>query len=166
MERNSWYYDIKQFYQYQTYPLRASNINMKSLQRLVMDYNLNAEMLYKRLSNGTLLRCLAGTKAKKIALQKVHKGICETHTSGHMMTMQIQRLAYFWMTMEKDNIEYIIKCHKYHMYNDKINVSIFSIQFDIPWPFAMWGINLIRPFNQKTSNKHQFIVVAIDYFIK
>jgi hypothetical protein len=30
----------------------------------------------------------------------------------------------------------------------------------------MWGINLIGHANPKANNKHRFILVAIDYFIK
>ncbi|PKI78913.1 hypothetical protein CRG98_000686, partial [Punica granatum] len=35
-----------------------------------------------------------------------------------------------------------------------------------PWPFSMWGIDVIGPINPKASNRHQFILVAIDYFTK
>ncbi|PKI35276.1 hypothetical protein CRG98_044339 [Punica granatum] len=35
-----------------------------------------------------------------------------------------------------------------------------------PWPFSMWGIDVISPINPKTSNGHMFILVAIDYFTK
>ena len=70
MDGNPWYHDIKQFIQHQKYPTGASNTNMKTLQRLAIDYYLDAEVLYKRSSNGKLLRCLDGIKAKT-ALQKV-----------------------------------------------------------------------------------------------
>ncbi|PKI49826.1 hypothetical protein CRG98_029803 [Punica granatum] len=35
-----------------------------------------------------------------------------------------------------------------------------------PWPFSMWGIDVIGPINPKASNGHLFILVAIDYFTK
>ena len=35
-----------------------------------------------------------------------------------------------------------------------------------PWPFSMWGIDMIGPINPKASNGHLFILVAIDYFTK
>ena len=60
---------------------------MKTLQRLAMDYYLDGEMLYRRSSDGTLLRSLDETEAKK-ALQKV-QGICATHISGHMIAKKI-----------------------------------------------------------------------------
>jgi hypothetical protein len=35
-----------------------------------------------------------------------------------------------------------------------------------PWPFAIWGIDVIGPINPKASNGHRFILMAIDYFTK
>ncbi|RDX73721.1 Pol polyprotein, partial [Mucuna pruriens] len=35
-----------------------------------------------------------------------------------------------------------------------------------PWPFAMWGLDMISPIEPKVSNEHRFILVAIDYFTK
>jgi hypothetical protein len=35
-----------------------------------------------------------------------------------------------------------------------------------PWPFDMWGLDVIGPINTKASNGHRFILVAIDYFTK
>ncbi|PKI43335.1 hypothetical protein CRG98_036267 [Punica granatum] len=35
-----------------------------------------------------------------------------------------------------------------------------------PWPFLMWGMDVIGPINPKASNGHLFILVAIDYFTK
>ncbi|PKI49906.1 hypothetical protein CRG98_029690 [Punica granatum] len=35
-----------------------------------------------------------------------------------------------------------------------------------PWPFSMWGMDVIGPINPKASNGHLFIFVAIDYFTK
>ena len=37
---------------------------------------------------------------------------------------------------------------------------------ETPWPFSMWGIDMIRAIEPKASNMHHFILVAIDYFTK
>jgi hypothetical protein len=53
------------------------------------------------------------------------------------------------------------------VYSDKINEAptpLFNLTS--PWPFTIWGIDVIGPINPKASNKHQFSLVAIDYFIK
>lgn len=49
----------------------------------------------------------------------------------------------------------------------KINVPPNELyQLTEPWPFPMWGINVISPINPKTSNIHRFILFAIDYLSK
>ena len=35
-----------------------------------------------------------------------------------------------------------------------------------PWPFSTWGIDIIEKIHPTTSNGHEFILVAIDYFTK
>jgi len=35
-----------------------------------------------------------------------------------------------------------------------------------PWPFSMWGIDMIGRIEPKASNGHHFKLVAIDYFTK
>ncbi|XP_061945039.1 uncharacterized protein LOC133669048 [Populus nigra] len=166
VDGNPWFYDIKRFIQYQEYPLGVSKADMKTLRRLAMEFYLDGEILYKRSFNGALLRCLDEIEAK-VALQEIHEGICATHASGHMMARQLQRSGYFWMTMEKDCIDYVRKCHKCQVYSDKINAPPAPLfNMTSPWPFAMWGIDVIGPINPKASNRHQFILVAIDYFTK
>jgi hypothetical protein len=71
------------------------------------------------------------------------------------------------MTIERDCIEYVTKCHKYQVYSDKINEAptpLFNLTSS--WPFTIWGIDVIGPINPKVNNKHQFSLVAIDYFTK
>ena len=36
----------------------------------------------------------------------------------------------------------------------------------VPWPFSMWGIDVIGAIEPKSSNEHRFILVAINYFTK
>ncbi|RVW59103.1 hypothetical protein CK203_104560 [Vitis vinifera] len=35
-----------------------------------------------------------------------------------------------------------------------------------PWPFSVWGIAIIGKISPKSSNGHEYILVAIDYFTK
>ena len=35
-----------------------------------------------------------------------------------------------------------------------------------PWPFSIWGIDIIGKISLKSSSGHDFILVAIDYFTK
>ena len=69
--------------------------------------------------------------------------------------------------METDCIEYVRKCHKCQIYADKVNAPPFPLHNLVaPWPFSMWGMDVIGPIEPKASNGHRFILVAIDYFTK
>ena len=35
-----------------------------------------------------------------------------------------------------------------------------------PWPFSVWGIDVIGKVSPKSSSVHEYILVAIDYFTK
>ena len=66
-----------------------------------------------------------------------------------------------------DYINYVRKCHKCQIYADKIHVPPMSLNVMVsPWPFSMWGMDVIGPITPKSSNSHRFIFVVIDYFIK
>ncbi|XP_073261097.1 uncharacterized protein [Populus alba] len=83
------------------------------------------------------------------------------------MARQMQRSGYFWMTMEKDCIDYVRKCHKCQVYSDKINAPPSPLfNMTSPWPFAMWGIDVIGQSTQRPAISIKFILVAIDYFTK
>ncbi|RVW89799.1 hypothetical protein CK203_034447 [Vitis vinifera] len=56
---------------------------------------------------------------------------------GHMLARKIMRTSYFWLTMETDYCQFIQR---------------------------LWGINIIGKILSKSSNGHEFILVAIDYF--
>ena len=57
----------------------------KILRRMVMDYYLDGDALYKRSFDETLLRCLN----EKEALQEIHERIYITHANKHMMARQM-----------------------------------------------------------------------------
>ncbi|GKU89512.1 hypothetical protein SLEP1_g3641 [Rubroshorea leprosula] len=113
-----------------------------------------------------LLRCVDETEAKQVMIE-VHEGICGTHANGRMLARKILRAGYYWLTMEHDCIKYARACHKCQIYVDHINAPPSLLHnMSAPWPFSMWGIDVIRAINPKASNGHQFILVAIDYFTK
>jgi len=161
-----WYHDIQVYIKAREFPPRASRNDKRMIRRLALGCFPSGEILYKMSSNGELLRCVDAKEARRI-LFETHEGNCATHANGHMMAKQIMRREYFWTTMEKDCIEYFRKCHKCQIYADPINVPPHQL-FNLvsPWPFAMWGIDVISPINPKASNGHRFILVAIDYFSK
>ena len=118
---------------------------------MAIGFFLDGEVLYKKSKDQVLLRCVDAVEAKKI----MH----EIHEENHA--------GYYWMTLESDCIDYVRKCHKCQIYVDKIHVSPTSLNVMVsPWPFSMWGMDMIGPITPKASNGHRFIFVVIDYFTK
>ena len=71
------------------------------------------------------------------------------------------------MTMESNFIKYMKHCHACQIYANRINAPPQELHvMSAPWPFSMWGIDMIDPITLKASNGHRFILVAIDYFTK
>ncbi|KAG8488270.1 hypothetical protein CXB51_018004 [Gossypium anomalum] len=161
-----WYHDILRYVKNCEYPNQATENDKRTLRRLTSDYVLDGEILYKRRKDQVLLRCVDAVGAKKI-LEEVHEGVCGTHANGFTMARKIMRFGYYWSKMEGDCISYAKKCHKCQIYGDKIHVPPSPLHvMTSPWPFSMWGMDVIGPLSPKASNAHRFIFVVIDYFTK
>ncbi|XP_031375657.1 uncharacterized protein LOC116190138 [Punica granatum] len=138
----------------------------KTLRRLTAHYFLSGETLYRRSFDATLLRCVDENEAQRL-MGEIHEGSCGPHMSGLMLTKKLMRLGYFWSTMEADCAKHVRHCHLCQVYADQIKAPPNELRpMAAPWPFSMWGIDVIGPINPKASNGHMFILVAIDYFTK
>ena len=150
----------------QEYPCNASALDKKTLRRLSANFFISNGVLYKRNHDMILLRCVDRREAD-LLIHDVHEGDFGTHASGHTMAKKIIRAGYFWLTLESDCIKYARKCHKCQIYADKMHVPPTPLNvLSSPWPFSMWGIDMIGAIEPKASNGHRFILVAIDYFTK
>ena len=76
-------------------------------------------------------------KAKRI-LKEVHEGFYGMHANGHRMAIQVMRSGYYWLTLEKDYIDYAQNYHKCQIYADKIHVPPIPLHVMIAiWPFSL-----------------------------
>jgi len=161
-----WFHDILEYIKNQRYPEQANENDKRTIRRMAAGFVLDGDILYKRGKDQMLLRCVDDVEARKI-LEEVHEGICGTHANGFNMARKIMRLGYYWLTMESDCINFARKCHKCQIYGDKIHVAPSPLHvMTSPWPFSMWGMDVIGPISPKASNGHRFIFVVIDYFTK
>ncbi|PHT97180.1 hypothetical protein BC332_33883 [Capsicum chinense] len=86
---------------------------------------------------------------------------------GHVLSKKILREGYYWLTMEKDSIQFVRKCHQCQVHGDLIRSPPVELHaMAALWPFVAWGMDVIGPIAPKASNGHRFILVAIDYFTK
>jgi hypothetical protein len=69
--------------------------------------------------------------------------------------------------MEADCADYVRRCYKCQTHADRMRIPPTELySMTSPWPFSTWGIDVIGSINPKGKYKHQFILVAIDYFTK
>ncbi|PKI45188.1 hypothetical protein CRG98_034425 [Punica granatum] len=131
-----WYEDIKHLLQTGQYPPFADRRDRKTLRRLAVHYFLSGGTLNRRSFDTTLLRCI------------------DIHESQRLME-------------ETDCVKHVRHCHRCQVYADHIKAPPNELRpMTTPWPFLMWGMDVISPINPKASNGHLFILVAIDYFTK
>ncbi|XP_027171637.1 uncharacterized protein K02A2.6-like [Coffea eugenioides] len=164
--KSPWYNDIKKFIQTGSYPPEASANDKGFLRRMASKFFLNGEVLYKRTSDLNLLRCIDEDEVQYM-MKEVHSGVCGSHMNGHLLAKKIMRTGYFWLTMERDCIDFVRRCIKCQMHGDVICAPPTELHSMIaPWPCSMWGMDVIGTIDPPASNGHRFIWVAIEYFTK
>ncbi|RVW88181.1 hypothetical protein CK203_042909 [Vitis vinifera] len=113
-----------------------------------------------------LLLCLDRAFADRV-MREVHAGVCRPHMGGHMLARKIMKTGYFWLTMETDCCQFVQRSPECQIHGDLIHVPPSELHaLTSPWPFSVWGIDIIGKISPKSSSGHEFILVAIDYFTK
>ena len=161
-----WYFDIKRYIEDKEYPPETSNNDKRTLERLASGFFLSGNILYKRNHDMVLLRCADAREVEQMLIE-VHEGSFGTHINGHAMARTIMRAGYYWLTMKSNCCVHVRKCHKCQAFADNVNALLIPLNvLATPWPFSMWGIDMIGAIEPKAWNRHRFILVAIDYFTK
>ena len=116
--------------------------------------------------DGIHLCCLKKEEAERV-MGEVHQGICDPYMNGRMLAKKILRMGYYWNMMDVDCVDYVKSCLDCQT-NATLNHVPPSELYNMtsPWPFLVWGIDVIRRIGPKASNGHKCILVAIDYFTK
>ena len=154
------------FLELRVYVDGANKGERRLIRMMAMKYILCGEWLYKRSYDGIHLRYLKKAEVERV-MEEVHHGNCGPHMNGRMLAKKILRMGYYWNTMETDCVDFI---KSYHIYQTHANLNhvppseLYSMTF--PWPFLVWGIDVIGRKALKASNRHKYILVTIDYFTK
>ncbi|KAK8957541.1 hypothetical protein KSP39_PZI001125 [Platanthera zijinensis] len=145
--------------------LHQSVKDKKKFRLKAAHYYLISDILYRKTFLSTMARCVSESEVPTI-LREVHSGECGSHSGARTLERRILRQGYFWPTMKKDSEAYArkcVQCQKFAPLQHQAAQSLRSIT--TPWPFAVWGMDLIGPFPM-ASGQRRFIVVMIDYFSK
>ena len=87
--------------------------------------------------------------------------------NGKKLAKKILRMGYYWNTMETNCISFVKSCHDYHTHANLNHVPPSELyNMTSPWPFFVWGKDMIGRITPKVSNGHEYILIAIEYFTK
>ena len=161
-----WYHDIYQFLSCGAYPETATTKDRRALRQLSTRFVICGDALYRRSPDGLLLLCQDRASANRV-MREVHAAVCGPHMGGYMLMRKIMRTGYFWLTMETYCCQFVQRCPECQMHRDLIHVPPSEFHaLTSPWPFSIWGIDIIGKISPKSSSGHEYILVAIDYFTK
>nr|XP_009761542.1 PREDICTED: uncharacterized protein LOC104213707 [Nicotiana sylvestris] len=164
--RNPWFHNIKEYLEKGEYPEGATHTQKHTLQRLANHFFHSGGILYRRIPDLGLLRCVNSKEASRL-IEEIDAGTYGPHMNGFMPAKKLLRAGYFWRTMETGCIKYVQKCHQFQVHADMIQVLPNKLNMtSSPWPFASWGMDVIGPIDPVASSGYRFILVAIDYFSK
>ncbi|KAK1563327.1 hypothetical protein Q3G72_026076 [Acer saccharum] len=122
--------------------------------------------LRKRGFSKVLQRCVTGEETKKI-LKDVHSGVCENHTGGKSLAHKVLRQGFYWPTLFAEAQRFAESCETCQkIANDIRQPPELLRSLTSPWPFAMWGLDLIGPMPTRTKGGAKHAIVAEDYFTK
>ena len=165
-EEAPWYYDIMKFLELGAYPDGANKREHRSIRMMATQYILYGGQLYRRSYDGVHLRCLKREEADRVT-KEVHQEICGPHMNGRMLAKKILRMGYYWSIMETDCVNYVKSYHDCQTHTNLNHVPPSELySMTSPWPFLVWGIDVIGRIAPKASNEHKYISVPINYFTK
>ena len=100
-------------------------------------------ILYTRGFNQPFLKCIDGDECNYI-MREVHEEICGNHPGGGSLAMKILRQGYYWPTMKEEAFKFLRACDRCQRFANFSTMPATSLtSMKSPWPFAMWGIDLI-----------------------
>ncbi|XP_070022664.1 uncharacterized protein [Nicotiana sylvestris] len=101
----------------------------------------------------------------KAYIDPLHIQVRDQHAYCNMVEEELD--GYYWLTIERDCISFVHKCHQCQVHGELIHSPPFELHtMSAPWPFVAWGKDVIGPIEPAASNGHRFILVAIDHFTK
>ncbi|XP_074378676.1 uncharacterized protein LOC141720227 [Apium graveolens] len=162
--RENWMTPIHNYIQTGAFP--EDKLQARCLRYQAAKYVEYDGILYKRGFNQPLLHCVHLEEGNYI-LREVHEGICGNHSGGGSLALKVLIQGYYWPTMKEDAFKFVRACDRCQRFANFSNAPTTSITLlASPWPFAMWGIDLIGKLPKTKGGGVKYAMVAVDYFTK
>ncbi|KAJ1691406.1 hypothetical protein LUZ63_015561 [Rhynchospora breviuscula] len=137
----------------------------RKVKRWALEFTIMDNLLLKKGYRIPWLTCVGRAKADEL-IGEVHERICGSHQGMVSLSGRIIRAGFYWPSLRKDVEEYVRRCEKCQFHARIPRQPPHPMQsISSPWPFDVWGIDLLGPFSQGQGNV-KFLVVAVEYFTK
>ncbi|GAU39516.1 hypothetical protein TSUD_68800 [Trifolium subterraneum] len=128
-------------------------------------YTMVGGELYKRGFSSPMLLCVGETESRRI-LNEIHNGSCGSHIGGRSLAGKVTRAGFFWPTLLSDANRHVRSCDQCQRHADLHHSPGEPLQSVMsPWPFYMWGVDILGPFTT-SQGQAKFLLVVVDYFTK
>ena len=105
---------------------------------------LDGELLKRGLTT-PLLKCLNSQQADYV-MRELHEGICGLHTRGRSLATKTVRAGYYWPTLRANALNFTKRCRRCQEFSNVPRIFLDNLHsLSFPWPFAMWGMNILGP---------------------
>ncbi|XP_074378275.1 uncharacterized protein LOC141719796 [Apium graveolens] len=116
------------------------------LKAKVAKFFIEKGILYRRTFSSPIPKYIGPGEAE-YCLTEVHEGICGDHMSAKALAHKIIRQGYYWPTIHQDALEFVKKCKECQFFSNVPQISpVLPSSVLSPIPFALWGIDIIKPF--------------------
>lgn len=145
--------------------LPADKAEARNLSRRAAKYFLCGETLYKKGFSSPSLKCVPPYEADYI-LRELHEGVCGSHQAPATLKRKTLQAGFYWPGIINDVDKLVKTCDKCQRHGNAIHKPSEDMHpLQAPWPFDVWGIDILGPFPQATSQR-KFLEVAVDHFTK
>ncbi|XP_019429377.1 PREDICTED: uncharacterized protein LOC109336978 [Lupinus angustifolius] len=147
-----------------TFTFPTSN-NQAEYEACIAGVQLAKEVGGHKRFTAPLLKFLGPERADYV-LREIHEGSCGHHLGTASLAKKVLRVGYYWPTVEKDVVDLTRKCTRCQLFADFHKAPLDELTTtQAPWPFYIWGMDILGPFPQATGQL-KFLIVIIDYFTK
>ena len=115
--------------------------------------------LYKCSFSRPYLLCVH-PEASESLLEELHEGVCGSYTGGRSLSHRALTQGYWWPNMQKEG--YVKKCDQCQRFAPNIHQPREVLNpLSSLWPFAQWGLDIVRPFPKAVGNKNTSLSAQI-----
>jgi len=123
--------------------------------------------IYVLIDDGYYHRTAKDSDQARVAMGKVHEGICGTRHSTPKMKWLLRRASFYWPIMMTDWLKYYKGCEKCQRFGDlQLMPTVLMHPIIKPWSFQGRRLDFIGQIDPPSSKGHRFVLVAMDDFTK